>query len=83
MHAAAASATPFPVWASPTSETPLNLGIEWDAENRLQALLPLPEPVETARRGSVRSRRTQRYRLERQSQTGKVIRPSCGLQVIV
>jgi RHS repeat-associated protein len=38
LEAAAASATPLAVWAASASETPLNLGIEWDAENRLIAV---------------------------------------------
>lgn len=33
--AAATTATPFPAWAAVASRTPSDLGIEWDAENRL------------------------------------------------
>jgi RHS repeat-associated protein len=32
------SATPLPAWASAASGNPLDLGIEWDAENRLLAV---------------------------------------------
>jgi RHS repeat-associated protein len=35
LEAAAASAMPLPVWAASASKTPSDLGIEWDAENRL------------------------------------------------
>jgi RHS repeat-associated protein len=38
LEAAAASAMPLPVWAASASKTPSDLGIEWDAENRLLAV---------------------------------------------
>jgi YD repeat-containing protein len=46
LEAATASATPLPVWSS-ASKTPLDLGIEWNAENRLTAVKQGGNPLAT------------------------------------
>jgi len=47
LEATDASATPFPVWALAAPESPMDLGIEGDAENRLLAVKQSGSPLAT------------------------------------